>query len=550
MESNLSGLVPAARLVPALPPAVTLGLTAAYTTLYALLFFSVYAQLWLVLLYGHKRLSYQTVFLALCLLWAALCTTLFSFYFRDSPRANRLGPMPFWLRYCCPVCLQFFTLTLMNLYFAQVVFKAKAKRRPEMSRGLLAVRGAFAGASLLFLLVNVLCCAVLSRRRRAQPWALLLVRVLVSDCLYVICALSLAACLCLVARRAPSTSIYLEAKGTRVCQAAAMGGAMVLLYASRACYNLAALALAPRSRLDAFDYDWYNVSDQADLVNDLGNKGYLVFGLILCVWELLPTALLVGFFRVHGPPQDLVFGSPSDFFDRAGHCEDEGCSWERGRSESTSMSGSLGSGSWYGAMGREPAWCGDSQTRTTALLFSQVLRPGGHHRSLHHPADVIPFVLPPEHPDHSPPIPGPATPPVPSSPAASCPGSWEAVAASSPGQLLATLVVVSLCCPLGWGAWPWLPDALQHLGMTCRLCFYTGASYLSCTCGSINSVCAPQKKINKRFLQSPAWRHQPSCSHSGDSGKGLGSDPVVQYEDLITCFQNGFSHSPFSVPRV
>uniref|UniRef100_A0A8I5T163 G protein-coupled receptor 137 n=2 Tax=Pongo abelii TaxID=9601 RepID=A0A8I5T163_PONAB len=343
MESNLSGLVPAAGLVPALPPAVTLGLTAAYTTLYALLFFSVYAQLWLVLLYGHKRLSYQTVFLALCLLWAALRTTLFSFYFRDTPRANRLGPLPFWLLYCCPVCLQFFTLTLMNLYFAQVVFKAKVKRRPEMSRGLLAVRGAFVGASLLFLLVNVLC-AVLSHRRRAQPWALLLVRVLVSDSLFVICALSLAACLCLVARRAPSTSIYLEAKGTSVCQAAAMGGAMVLLYASRACYNLTALALAPQSRLDTFDYDWYNVSDQADLVNDLGNKGYLVFGLILFVWELLPTTLLVGFFRVHRPPQDLstshilngqVFASRSYFFDRAGHCEDEGCSWEHSRGEST-----------------------------------------------------------------------------------------------------------------------------------------------------------------------------------------------------------------------
>ncbi|KAM5247532.1 integral membrane protein GPR137 isoform 2-T2 [Ctenodactylus gundi] len=299
MESNLSGLVPAAGLVPALPPTVTLGLTAAYTTLYALLFFSVYAQLWLVLLYGHKRLSYQTVFLALCLLWAALRTTLFSFYFRDTPRANRLGPLPFWLLYCCPVCLQFFTLTLMNLYFAQ---------------------------------------------------------------------------------------------GTSVCQAAAMGGAMVLLYASRACYNLAALALAPHSRLDAFDYDWYNVSDQADLVNDLGNKGYLVFGLILFVWELLPTTLLVGFFRVHRPPQDLstsrilngqVFGSRSYFFDRAGHCEDEGCSWEHSRGESTSMSGSLGSGSWYGAIGREPGWCGGSQTRTTPLLFSQVLGPGGHHHSLY-----------------------------------------------------------------------------------------------------------------------------------------------------------------------
>lgn len=44
-----------------------------------------------------------------------------------------------------------------------------------------------------------------------------------------------------------------------------MGGAMVLLYASRACYNLAALALAPRSRLDTFDYDWYNVSDQVGI---------------------------------------------------------------------------------------------------------------------------------------------------------------------------------------------------------------------------------------------------------------------------------------------
>ncbi|XP_004383841.1 integral membrane protein GPR137 isoform X2 [Trichechus manatus latirostris] len=387
MESNLSGLVPAAGLVPALPPAVTLGLTAAYTTLYALLFFSVYAQLWLVLLYGHKRLSYQTVFLALCLLWAALRTTLFSFYFRDTPRANRLGPLPFWLLYCCPVCLQFFTLTLMNLYFAQVVFKAKAKRRPEMSRGLLAVRGAFVGASLLFLLVNVLC-AVLSRRRRAQPWALLLVRILVSDSLFVICALSLAACLCLVARRAPSTSIYLEAKGTSVCQAAAMGGAMVLLYASRACYNLAALALAPRGRLDAFDYDWYNVSDQADLVNDLGNKGYLVFGLILFVWELLPTTLLVGFFRVHRPPQDLHVRQP----------------WLRQLVRRHRA-------------GAELVWGQPDADHSSALL------PGAGTRRpppqpLLHPTDVIP---------HPPRMPRPQArspqAPEPSSSAASCPGS-------------------------------------------------------------------------------------------------------------------------------
>ncbi|KAK1335501.1 hypothetical protein QTO34_003287 [Cnephaeus nilssonii] len=463
MESNLSGLVPAAGLVPALPPAVTLGLTAAYTTLYALLFFSVYAQLWLVLLYGHKRLSYQTVFLALCLLWAALRTTLFSFYFRDTPRANRLGPLPFWLLYCCPVCLQFFTLTLMNLYFAQVVFKAKAKRRPEMSRGLLAVRGAFVGASLLFLLVNVLC-AVLSRRRRAQPWALLLVRVLVSDSLFVICALSLAACLCLVARRAPSTSIYLEAKGTSVCQAAAMGGAMVLLYASRACYNLAALALAPRSRLDAFDYDWYNVSDQADLVNDLGNKGYLVFGLILFVWELLPTTLLVGFFRVHRPPQDLstsrilngqVFGSRSYFFDRAGHwrmraapgstagARAPACQAASALAAGTAPSG--GSQAGTGAARLGPLLC--SSPRCWTLAATTTVSTPLHRRD--------PLHLSPELSD---PVP-PTQAPVPSSSAASCPGSqglWPPPPLPAPCYFCCSESVLM-------GAWPCPPDAHSTL---------------------------------------------------------------------------------------
>ncbi|XP_010867975.2 uncharacterized protein LOC105010326 [Esox lucius] len=85
-----------------------------------LLFAFLYAQLWLVLCYRHKRFSYQTAFLFLCLLWAALRALLFSFYFRDCVTANALGPFAFWLLYCFPVCLQFFTLSLMNLYCAQV----------------------------------------------------------------------------------------------------------------------------------------------------------------------------------------------------------------------------------------------------------------------------------------------------------------------------------------------------------------------------------------------------------------------------------------------
>lgn len=100
-------------------------------------------------------------------------------------------------------------------------------------------------------------------------------------------------------------------------------------------------------------------------IGDLGNKGYLVFGLILFVWKPLPITLLVGFFRVHWPPKDLstsrilngqVFGSHSYFFNRARHWEDESYSWEHSRGESTSVSGSLGFGSCYGAIGWEPGW--------------------------------------------------------------------------------------------------------------------------------------------------------------------------------------------------
>lgn len=107
-------------LTPAVPPYVKLGLTVVYTVFYSLLFLFIYAQLWLVLRYRHKRLSYQSVFLFLCLFWASLRTVLFSFYFKDFVAANALSPFVFWLLYCFPVCLQFFTLTLMNLYFTQV----------------------------------------------------------------------------------------------------------------------------------------------------------------------------------------------------------------------------------------------------------------------------------------------------------------------------------------------------------------------------------------------------------------------------------------------
>ena len=50
-------------------------------------------------------------------------------------------------------------------------------------------------------------------------------------------------------------------QGTSVCQVTVIGAIVILLYASRACYNLVVLGLSNKS-INAFDYDWYNVSDQ------------------------------------------------------------------------------------------------------------------------------------------------------------------------------------------------------------------------------------------------------------------------------------------------
>ncbi|XP_055720137.1 G protein-coupled receptor 137Ba-like isoform X3 [Salvelinus fontinalis] len=251
----------------AVPPSVELGLTIVYTILYSLLFVFVYLQLWLILHYGHKRFSYQSVFLFLCLLWSALRTTLFSFYFKNVVQANQLEHLPYWLLYCFPVCLQFFTLCLLNLYFAQIMFKANAKYSPELNKYKVPIRLAFIFSSLFFLVVNLTCSMLVQggiggNVGEAEVRQVVLARVLVNDSLFVLCAVSLAVCIFKIAKMS-SANVYLESKGTSVCQATAIGAAVILLYMSRACYNLVVVALSPEDRPSPFNYSWYNVSDQA-----------------------------------------------------------------------------------------------------------------------------------------------------------------------------------------------------------------------------------------------------------------------------------------------
>ncbi|MBN3295047.1 G137B protein, partial [Amia calva] len=197
----------------------------------------------------------------------------------------------------------------MNLYFAQVIFKAKSKYVPELLKYRLPLYLVFVSISLVFLAVN-LTCALLVKMTSTDVKTIVLVRVTINDTLFVLCAVSLSLCLYKIAKMSLA-NIYLESKGTSVCQVTIIGVTVILLYTSRACYNLVVLGLTNYKSINSFDYDWYNVSDQADLKSTLGDAGYIVFGVILFVWELLPTSLVVFFFRVRRPAQDRVSGVES-----------------------------------------------------------------------------------------------------------------------------------------------------------------------------------------------------------------------------------------------
>lgn len=41
-------------------------------------------------------------------------------------------------------------------------------------------------------------------------------------------------------------------------------------------------------------------------MHEISGEAYIVFGIILFFWELLPTSLVVVFFRVQRPNQNLV----------------------------------------------------------------------------------------------------------------------------------------------------------------------------------------------------------------------------------------------------
>ncbi|CAB1324818.1 unnamed protein product [Coregonus sp. 'balchen'] len=159
----------------AVAPAVRLGFTVLYTALYGSLFLVVYVRLWLLLLCRHKRWSYQSVFLFLCL--------------HCSPSTSITAWKPITWPQCftgsstasLSVCSSS-PLSLINLYFTQVLLNVIEKYSPntEPSNGLCWARCLYATLSGEFLCVNVVCAALGwnggSGGAGAKTWSLVLIR--------------------------------------------------------------------------------------------------------------------------------------------------------------------------------------------------------------------------------------------------------------------------------------------------------------------------------------------------------------------------------------
>ena len=115
-SSNSSSIVPADIL-----SQIHISVIIAVTVVVVTIFLSVYVQLMLVVCYGYKLVSYQTVFLFNILLWSSLRLTLYSFYYYHCCElANNLSSFPNWLLLSAPSIFLFVSLALLVHYFMEV----------------------------------------------------------------------------------------------------------------------------------------------------------------------------------------------------------------------------------------------------------------------------------------------------------------------------------------------------------------------------------------------------------------------------------------------
>ncbi|XP_072485808.1 integral membrane protein GPR137C [Notamacropus eugenii] len=347
--------------VTVVPGSVQLALSILHTLLYAALFSFAYLQLWRLLLYGERRLSYQSLCLFLCLSWAALRTTLFSASFSLGGSLPLFWPpsslhfFSRWLLYCFPSCLQFSTLCLLNLYLAEVICKVRCAA--ELDKNKILLRLGFMLANLLFLVTNLTCSMLVHGdiSDNQLKWTIF-AQALISDSLVILCVISLVSYICKITK-VSSANVYLKSKGTSMCQTVTVGSVVILLYSSRACYNLVVITLSQETIENPFNFGWDNLSEK-NHVEDISEEEYVVFGMILFLWEHIPAWSMVLFFRAQKPNQNLApdgtgnshsYNSRAYFFDNPRRYDSDDDLPRLGGSREGSLSNSQGLG-WYGTI--------------------------------------------------------------------------------------------------------------------------------------------------------------------------------------------------------
>jgi hypothetical protein len=109
---------------------IHVGVIAAVTTLAAVIFIAVYIQLFLVVCFGYKLLSYQTVFLFNIICWASLRLCFYSLYFYHCCELVNNLPVPVqWLLISAPSIFLFISLALLVHYFMEHTMKALERRQ-------------------------------------------------------------------------------------------------------------------------------------------------------------------------------------------------------------------------------------------------------------------------------------------------------------------------------------------------------------------------------------------------------------------------------------
>ncbi|EDO48625.1 predicted protein [Nematostella vectensis] len=300
--------IKASTVMPAVSFEVHLGLTICFISIYTLLFFFILVQLCLILHYKHRRLSYQSLYLFVCLLWAAIRTTLFAFYFNDCDTANSLTAFPSWFLYALPIYLQFLMLCLLTLFMVKVRFHFRFLFELFIAEYWKSPYIVFCSINVVFLAVNITSSLLCPDQDRIE--ALVITRVIINQTLFVLVGMVL----CFAVRKITkirTSNLFLEGQGSTGCQATAICIIVVLLYISRAVYNIVAVTV-PHD-VSSFGYGWINVSDQGEINSSghvsqhLTNLSYISYGVVLVLWEVLPTSIVVWFFRVR-KPQTVNFG--------------------------------------------------------------------------------------------------------------------------------------------------------------------------------------------------------------------------------------------------